>query len=207
MTVLVVAETPARAAELFLALQGDGLRPSGAATGGRQALALCRELAPDLVLIDLDPAGGEGLETARLINRGAPRPVACIAAQSEPAFLARAREAGVQTCLMRPLAGGVLGQALELAHQSYSRERDLAQEVDSLREGLRDRKLVERARGILMQREGLGRDQAQTRLERLAASQGLTAGQAAQAVIDAGDGPRPAPRRRTRPPDPEANPA
>ena len=206
LAVLLVADQAARIAELSRALRGHGLRLSGVAGDGGRAVDLCRALAPDLVLVDLGP-GDDGLAAARLINRKAPRAVVLISQRADQAFIARAREAGAQACLPLPLGDGVLGPALELAHRGFVRERDLAQEVGELRENLRRRKLVERAKGVLMQRLGLNHAEAEARLNAQAAEQGLAPHQAAAALVAAADAPRHAGRRRVRPADPQANPA
>jgi two-component system, response regulator PdtaR len=157
---------------------------------------LCRELKPDLVLMDIGLPGMDGLEAARVMNLERPLPVVLVTGHAGRRFQERARQALVYSYLVKPVEAEVLGPAIELAAQTFARERDLERRVTDLRQALNPRKLLERARGLLMDRHRLTEPQAQARLEREAEAWGLDLPGAAQALLDGGQPPgRPAPLR------------
>lgn len=204
---LVAAAGARQGDELARALRAQGLLVAGVAGQDAQVLVRCRELEPDLVLLALDGPGAAASRTLRLVAQEARWPVVLLGDHADQALVAQARAAGVQACLLAPLGDGALGPALELAHQGFCRERGLGGEVDALREALRRRKIMERAKGVLMRQLGLGYAEAEARLNEQAAGQGLSVHEAAAAVVASAQAPPPAGRRRARPSDPKTKPA
>lgn len=195
--VLVVEDEAVQALALERALGDLGHKVLGLAGDGRQACELCRRLRPDLVLMDIGLPGMDGIEAARVINLERPLPVVLITAHADRRFLERARRAQIHSYLLKPVETAVLGPALELAHHNFSRERELTRQVSDLRESLHARKVLARARGLLMDRHHIGEQEAQRRLRELAQAQGLDDLQAAQKVLDTLQPPRPpGPMRR-----------
>jgi len=195
LNILLVEDEALQAMALGQALEGLGHRVLGPAHDGRQACRLCRSLEPDLVLMDIGLPDMDGIEAARVMNQERPLPVVLVTAHPDRQFLERARRARVHSYLVKPLEAAVLGPAIELAMQNFSRERELERQVTDLRETLRARKLVEKAKGLLMHQHKLGEEQAMARLEEQAQAQGLDLLEAAQAVLTAGELSRP-PRLR-----------
>ncbi|MFH1060348.1 MAG: ANTAR domain-containing protein [Pseudomonadota bacterium] len=196
LAVLVVAADPLRGRALGQALRGQGLGLAGVAATA--AAALAAGLAPDLVLLDLPRPGAADLETLRALGRPG-WPLVLLCGQADQAFMVQAQAAGAQACLVGPQEPDALAAALDLAHQSHQREQRLVREVEALRDGLRQRKLLERAKGILMRQMGIGYAAAEARLAEQAARQRLTPQQAAAAVVEAAEGLSPDPRRYGRP--------
>lgn len=182
--VLVVEARPERAQTLARDLKNLGFVLAGVAADGQQACLVCARQAPDLALVASDLPGGDGVEAARAMLRCHPLPVVLLAERDDRAFLERAQRAGVRSCLMAPVEAAVLGLALEMAHRNFGRESRLAAEVADLREGLRRRKLLERAKGLLMVQLQVDEAGALARLEEAAQAQGYALHQAAEAVVE-----------------------
>lgn len=147
---------------------------------------MCRELESDLVLIALGLPGLDGLVAARVMNLERPVPVVLVTGQAGRRFRERAHQALVHSYLTKPVETAVLGPALALAVQNFTRERELTRQVADLRQELSDRKLVARAKGLLMDRHHLGDQEAQAMLEQEAQSRGVDLPAAAQVLLAAG---------------------
>lgn len=186
LNILLVEDEAAQALALEQALGGLGHRVLARASEGRQACRLCRELEPDLVLMDIGLPGMDGIEAARVMNLERPLPVVLVTAHAGRRFQERARQALVYSYLVKPVEADLLGPAIELAVQNFTKERELERQVTDLRQALQSRKLVERAKGLLMDRHRIGERQAGELLEKQARDQGLDLLQAAQALLAGG---------------------
>ncbi len=184
LKVLVVEARPERAQTLTRLLTELGMGLAGVAADGLQACLMCVRQAPDLALVASDLPGGDGIDSARAIMRCKPLPVILLVEREDRVMLERAQRAGVRSCLVAPVAAAVLGPALEMAHRNFGRESRLAEEVAQLREGLRQRKLLERAKGLLMARFQVDEAGALARLEETARTLGSSLHQAAEAVVE-----------------------
>ena len=185
LRVLLVEGRPEPARALIRDLEALEFMVAGVAGDGARACQLCAGLAPDLVLMAIDLPGGDGIQAARALLRQTPLPVVLLTDRADRGLLDRAQRAGVQSYLLKPVEAAVLGPALALAHHNFHRESRLACEVADLREGLRRRKLLERAKGLIMARLRVGEAEAQARLEVLSRDQGNSLHQAAEAVVEA----------------------
>ncbi|MBI5523743.1 MAG: response regulator [Desulfarculus sp.] len=192
--VLLVEDEAVQALALEQALRDLGHRVLGLAGDGRQACELCRQLRPDLVLMDIGLPGMDGIEAARVMSLERPLPVVLITAHADRRFLERARRANVHSYLLKPVETAVLGPAMDLAHHNFTRESELRREVTDLRESLHARKVLARAQGLLMDQHHIGEQEALRRLREMAQVRGLELVQAAQEVLGAQQPLRP-PRR------------
>lgn len=184
LRVLLVEGRPKRVLALTSALEELGFILTGVAGDGQEACRVRALQAPDLVLMASDLPGSDGVQTTRVLMGQGPLPVVLLAERDDRALRDRAQGAGVQSLLLAPLDPAALGPALELAYRNFGRERRLAEEVADLREGLRRRKLLERAKGLLMDQRGLNEAAAQARLEQMARAQGCSPHQAAEALVE-----------------------
>lgn len=147
-------------------LQERGYRVVGEAGDGRRVLELVERLRPDLVFLDIKMPGLDGLAAAERLARTHRLPVIILTAYGERDLVERARQAGVMGYLMKPLREADLQPAIEVALARFRDLQALAEEVSGLQETLEVRKLVERAKGALMQRLGLSEEEAYRRLQR-----------------------------------------
>jgi response regulator NasT len=129
-------------------------------------VTLAGKTAPDLIFMDIKMPGLDGIAAASTIMTRSPRPIILLTAWSERDLVQRAQEAGVLAYLVKPVREAELVPAIEVALARFQELRALQQEVGTLKDTLETRKLVDRAKGILMQREGVDEQEAFQRIQR-----------------------------------------
>ena len=169
-------------------LEDQGYRVVGEAADGKRALDLVQKLEPDLVFLDIKMPGVDGLQAARRLLAERAVPVIILTAYADRAFVDQAKEAGALAYLVKPVRESDLAPAVEMAMGRFREIQALRQELGSLEETLETRKLVERAKGVLMRREGLDEAAAFSRLQKQARDTRKTMKEIAQGVL--GDGKR-----------------
>jgi response regulator NasT len=138
------------------------------AATGRELVEKCRALRPDLVITDIRLPDGDGLEAAREIYQAEPVPIIVLSAFHESELIARAEKSHVLAYLVKPIKQEDLEPAIAIAMTRFQELRTTRQEADNLRQALEDRKLIERAKGIIMKRSGLDEPDAFRRLQKMA---------------------------------------
>jgi len=141
-------------------LESIGFDVVAAAATGEEAIALYKELKPDLVVMDIKMPKVDGIQAAKAITSERPVPIILITGHSTKTLVDKAIESGVFSYLMKPVAKKELLPAIKLAVARYSEFQALKTEVSDLKEAIETRKLVERAKGILMKRMNLHEDDA-----------------------------------------------
>jgi len=136
-------------------LQEEGYEVVGETGRGDEAVELVRDLRPDLAILDIKMPGLDGLSAARQIAEGRLAAVLMVTAFSQRALVEQARDAGALAYLVKPFQKSDLVPAIELAIGRFKEMSALADEVRDLAEQLETRKVVDRAKGILMDRHGL----------------------------------------------------
>ncbi|NLD45308.1 MAG: response regulator, partial [Chloroflexi bacterium] len=139
----------------------------GEAGDGKSAVNLARELRPDLVLMDVKMPDMDGIEAARILTEERIAPVVLLTAFSQRELIDRAKESGVVGYLVKPIQEADLAPAIEVALSRFAEFRELEREVDDLQEQLETRKLVDRAKGILMDTQGLSESEAFRRIQKM----------------------------------------
>ncbi|MDA8188796.1 MAG: response regulator [Dehalococcoidales bacterium] len=132
----------------------------GEASSGQEAVEMACKLKPDLAILDIRMPDVEGIEAASRISSQMPMPIILITAYSEVALAERAVEAGVFAYLIKPVSEADLLPAILLAMARFKEFQMLQQDIKDLREALETRKVVEQAKGILMQRRGFAEAEA-----------------------------------------------
>jgi two-component system, response regulator PdtaR len=169
---IVVADDEADMREYFQkTLPEMGHEVVGVATSGRELVERCRELQPDLVVTDIKMPDLDGIDAAAEIYHDRPIPVILVSAFYEPDLIERAEQDHILAYLVKPIKHGDLEPAIAIATQRFAQFNALRTEANSLRQALEDRKLIERAKGILMLRAGLSEPDAFRRLQKLARDQ------------------------------------
>jgi AmiR/NasT family two-component response regulator len=138
-------------------LENMGHKVVAEAGDGKTALELARKLMPDLAILDIKMPEMDGLDVAKTITEEKICPVLLLTAFSQDELIQRAKEAGVFAYLVKPFKEADLTPAIEIA---ISRYREFQAEIGSLQEKLETRKLVERAKGILMDKRGMKEQEA-----------------------------------------------
>jgi len=164
-------------------LEEQGYQVVGEAGDGKRALDLAGKLHPDLIFLDIKMPGVDGLQSARALLRDRTVPVIILTAYADRDFVERAREAGVLAYLVKPVREGDLRPAIEMAMGRFREIQALREEIGGLEETLRTRKLVERAKGILMRRDGVDEAQAFARLQKQARDARKTMKEIAETIL------------------------
>jgi AmiR/NasT family two-component response regulator len=155
----------------------------GEAGDGRSAVNLARELRPDVVLMDIKMPDMDGIEAARILTEERVAPVVLLTAFSQRDLVERAKDAGVVGYLVKPIQEADLAPAIEIALSRFQEFRELEREVDNLADQLETRKLVDRAKGILMDTQGLTEAAAFRRIQKMSMNTRKSMKEIAQAIV------------------------
>jgi AmiR/NasT family two-component response regulator len=153
------------------------------ASNGEEAVVLAASTQPDLAIIDIRMPVADGIEAAQRITEARPIPIILLTAYSEAQLVERAAQANIAAYLMKPVSEEDLLPAITLALIRFRQFQALRREVADLREALEARKLIERAKGILMRRLDLSEDEAFQRLQRQSQNTNRRLAQVAEAII------------------------
>jgi two-component system, response regulator PdtaR len=168
-----------------------GHRVTVAARDGREMVERCREARPDLIITDIKMPDMDGIDAARQICRGEPIPIILVSAYHEADLLDRARGENILAYLVKPIKQADLEAAISVAMQRFEEFRTLRKETGVLREALEDRKIIERAKGILMKKTGLDEPEAFRRLQKLSRDHNQKMVEVARMVLQAEEAFRP----------------
>jgi two-component system, response regulator PdtaR len=182
--VLVAEDEALIRLDLVEMLREEGYEVAGEAADGDEAIKLATELRPDLVILDVKMPKVDGIEAASAIAGNRIAPVVILTAFSQRDLVERARDAGAMAYLVKPFAKRDLVPAIELAMSRFSELQALENEVAGLTERLETRKVVERAKGILMTKQGLSEPEAFRWVQRTAMDRRTTMKAVAEAVIE-----------------------
>jgi len=188
MRVLVVDESDERAALLREALTAAGHEVAASLSSPLELLRAVETLQPDVIVIDTESPTRDVLEHVVMVSRASPRPIVMFASDSGGEAIRDAVRAGVSAYVVDGLDSSRVNSIVEVAcarFDEYQREfQRLKIELAEANLKLSDRKLIERAKGLLMQSRGLSEDEAHHALRRLAMSKKQRLGDVAQQVID-----------------------
>ena len=185
MRVLVAEDDPIIARALMERLRSLGHDPLGPAGDGLQAVALARESLPDLYLFDVEMPNIDGLEAAKqLAGDGLRRPVVVVTGVDDPSLIERSIASGVSAYLTKPIDSRELEAAIALAAARHAEFQALEAEVDRAQQALEDRKLVERAKGLLMSALDLSEQDAFRRLQLTARERNLRLADVAGRIVE-----------------------
>src|SRR5918912_673712 len=169
--------------DLVEMLRRAGLEVCAEARDGEEAVALAREHGPDLAIMDVKMPHLDGIEAARRILDERPIPIVMLTAYGQDELVSRAIEAGVFGYLVKPFREQDLLPAIRAARARHEELTALREQADSLAEALAARKAIERAKGLLMKREGLNEDDAFARLRKASQLSGRPMRVVAEAVV------------------------
>jgi AmiR/NasT family two-component response regulator len=166
-------------------LEEHGHTVIGEATDGKVAVEMAERLAPDLIVMDIKMPNLDGLEAVRLINASGKRriPVVMVTAYSQPELVEQAVGLGVFAYLVKPIKEGDLMPTIEVAMSRAEEMNVLSQEVADLKDALETRKVVEKAKGILIEQHGLSEAEAFRRIQKLSMNSRKPIREVADAII------------------------
>lgn len=182
---VVVAEDEALIRlDLVEMLREEGYDVVGEAGDGQAAVDLAVELKPDLVIMDVKMPRRDGIDAASEIAAKRIAPVVILTAFSQRELVERARDAGAMAYLVKPFSVADLVPAVELAASRFKEVTALEREISDLSERLETRKVVERAKGVLMDKQSLTEPEAFKWIQRAAMDRRSTMKAVAQVVLE-----------------------
>jgi response regulator NasT len=164
-------------------LEASGFEVCAEARDGQEAVELARSSAPDLAIFDVKMPKLDGIDAARVILEERPIPIVMLTAYGQDELVARAIEAGVFGYLVKPFRESDLLPAIRTARARFEELSALREEVETLQEALAARKAIERAKGLLMAKEGIGEEAAFARLRKASQISGRPMKVVAEALI------------------------
>jgi two-component system, response regulator PdtaR len=183
LRILVAEDETIIRLDLKETLERAGHEVCAEARDGEEAVALARAERPDLAVLDVKMPRLDGIEAARRILAERPIPIVMLTAYGQDELVARAVEAGVFGYLVKPFRETDLLPAMQTARARHAELEALREEAESLAEALATRKVVERAKGLLMAQEGLSEEDAFRRLQRASQVSGRPMRVVAEALI------------------------
>lgn len=164
-------------------LQRQGYLVIGDVGDGLSAVNLARELRPDLVVMDIRMPEMDGISAAEILTREKLAPVVLLTAFSDEELIERARNAGVVHYVTKPWRQSDLKPAIEIALSRFREFRDMESKVKDLEDHLATRKVVERAKGVLMDKYKLTEQEAFRRIQKLSMNNRKSMREVAEAIL------------------------
>jgi response regulator NasT len=184
MTRVIIAEDEALVRlDLKESLENLGYLVVGEASDGVSTVNMARELRPDVVVMDIKMPQMDGIEAARILTQEKIAPVLLITAYGQKDLIERAKAAGVVGYLVKPWKEMDLAPAIEVALARFEEFRTLETEVRDLQTALETRKLVDRAKGILMDTQGLTEAAAFRKIQKMSMNTRKSMKEIAEAII------------------------
>lgn len=183
LRILIADDESIRLLSLRAQLAAMGHRVVAEASTGEEAVTLAVSTQPDLAILDIKMPLVDGIEAAERITQARPIPIILLTAYSESQLVERAAQANISAYLMKPVSEEDLLPALTLALTRFKQFQALRREVVDLREALEARKVIEKAKGILMRRLDLTEEEAFRRLQRQSQEGNRKLAQVAEAIV------------------------
>ena len=155
----------------------------GEANDGQSAVNMARELRPDLVVMDIKMPDMDGIEAAKVLTEEKIAPVLLLTAYSQQDLIERARDAGVVGYLVKPFRESNLAPAIDITLARFDEFQAVQKEVEDLTEALETRKVVDRAKGILMDTQGMSEQDAFRRIQKMSMNTRRPMKEIAEAII------------------------
>lgn len=185
LKIVVADDEPIIRMDLKEILQEAGQQVVGEASNGLQALEIARRLRPDLVIMDIKMPKMDGLKSAKLITGEKIAPVILLSALSQEEVVKQASQNGAIGYLVKPVEPKNLIVSLQMAYTAQRELNQLKARVAELQEDIQTRKIVEKAKGVLMKQEGLAENEAMNNMQKMSMSKGIPIKFVAQKVIAA----------------------
>jgi AmiR/NasT family two-component response regulator len=155
----------------------------GEAGDGQSAINLARELRPDLVIMDIRMPDMDGITAAETLTQEKVAPVLLLTAFGDQQLVERAKEAGVVNYIVKPLRESEVAPAIEVTLARYSEYRAIEEENRTLTDKLETRKVVERAKGLLMEKQGLSEQEAFRKIQKASMNNRKSMREVAEAIL------------------------
>ena len=167
MRVLIVDDESLIRMDLRDIIESSGHEVVAEGTNGVEAIKLCKEYKPDIVLMDVKMPELDGIEAARQIGFHHEAPVVLLTSYSQQDLINKARESGVYGYLIKPVREEQLVPTLEMALGRYHSDAELREKMAELEQSLEDRKIIQKGTGILMELYSISEEEAYNRIRTL----------------------------------------
>ena len=182
--ILVIDESRSRAGEICAGLALAGYQVAAILPDSLSLSQEVERLEPDVILIDTDNPSRDTLENLAVLNKAMPRPVVVFTAEEGTDSIRDALKAGVSAYIVDGLDPKRIKPIVEVARARFEETLAMRRELDDLSKKLSDRKLVDKAKGVLMKARNLDEDEAYHTMRKLAMERGQTMAKVAKDVID-----------------------
>lgn len=166
-------------------LEEAGHTVVGEAVNGQKAVEMVKKHRPDLVIMDVKMPNMDGITAAKLISNDKLAPVLLLTAFSQKEIVEKAKESGVLAYLVKPVKEANLFPAMEIALSRFEEVKELEQELEDLKHSLETRKILDRAKGILMDAHHLSESEAFRRIQQYSMAKRISIREVAEAIIHA----------------------
>ncbi|OHC65733.1 MAG: histidine kinase [Rhodocyclales bacterium GWA2_65_19] len=183
LRILIIDESRARASELCAGLALAGHQVAAVLPSALDLTEQIEDIKPDVILIETDSPSRDTLENLSVMNRDMPRPVIILTQESDAAVMRAAFKAGVSAYVVDNLDLARLKPIVDVAIARFEEHQNLKQELAVATRKLSERKVVEKAKGILMKTRGLDEDQAYAALRKLAMERAQPLGKVAGDLV------------------------
>jgi len=187
LRVLLVDERADRARDLASTLEAAGCQVVAQLLGAVDLHATLRAVQPDVVIVDMDSPDRDTLEDMQRITSEQPRPIVMFVDETDSESIRTAVRAGVAAYVVKGASAERIRPVLEVACARFEEFQALKSELARAQSTLADRKLIERAKGILMQKRGLSEEIAFQMLRKMAMNQGVRLAEVARHVLAAAE--------------------
>ena len=185
LRIVIADDESLRLMSLRSQLRELGHEVVGEASNGADAVSLTRHLRPDLAILDIKMPEVNGIEAARMITAESPLPLVFLTAFSDEALAQEAASVGSYAYLVKPVTQEELVPAIAMAMAKFREFQELRRGIDELKESLEARKLIERAKGILMERRNIGEAEAFRRMQKRSQNENKKLVEIAKAIVTA----------------------
>ena len=168
-------------------LQDAGHEVIGEAANGEEAVKLARELQPDFIIMDVKMPIMDGITASKIIAEENIAPVLLLTAYSQQDIVDKATDAGVIAYLVKPIREEQLFPAMEVAVKRLAEVKSLNDELEQLKDSLETRKLLDRAKGILMTAHGMTEQEAYRRMQQFSMAKRISLKELAESIIEAAE--------------------
>ena len=167
-------------------LEEAGHEVVGEAPNGLKAVEMTRKFKPDLVVMDVKMPEMDGIAAAKIISNEKLAPVLLLTAYSQKEIVEKAKDSGVLAYLVKPVKESNLFPAMEIALSRFREFLEIEQELNDLRNSLETRKILDRAKGLLMDAYNLNEQEAFRRIQQYSMAKRKSIREVAEAIIEAG---------------------
>ena len=183
LRVMLIDQNRGRVAILEQALLDNGYEVVARSSVEENLLQRISEVKPDVIIVDMESPDRDTLESMRSISRDQPRPIVMFTERSDQISINEAVKAGVSAYVVDGMNPGRLNAIMEVAIARFREYQALRNELEETRNRLEDRKLIDKAKGILMKQRGMSEDEAYKAMRKMAMDRNIKIGDAARNVI------------------------